>query len=172
MPDLHGWLSQKVTAVEERARRASAWGVDWYHDDCVNEIRDYGNGNTIAIVYLAQYADQIISQDPAATLRRCAADRKILEIHRYKGGSWEPYACDGCGADDVGALVDHANDCETLLALAEGYGLTDDERAALDRPERERREEPYRLTLDDIRPTVPTSAVPTALRGPNWKAKP
>lgn len=44
--------------------------------------------------------------------------------------------------------------------------------ATLDRPEKEHRSEPYRLTLDDIRPTTPTSAVPAALRGPNWKARP
>lgn len=184
MPDLHSWINQKIEAAEERARQASAWGADWYHDDCVNEVRDYGNGNTIAVVFLDQYADQIISQDPAAVLRRCNADRKILDIHRYAGGtSWDQYACHGCGYDDTGYLVDHSNDCETLQALAEGYGITDDQLARLDRPEWQRPVNLFKSRADEMdaysryldrlmRPTNPTSAVPAALRGPNWKARP
>ncbi|MFJ7269387.1 DUF6221 family protein [Streptomyces sp. NPDC099050] len=140
MPDLHGWISQQIDHAEARARAASAWGSNWYHDDFVHEIRDEGNGNTIAHVYQPEYAAHIVGQDPAAALRRCAADRKLLEIHAYAGGTYEPYACTGCGGDDMGALVDHANDCETLLALAAGYGITADELAALERPEPPRRE--------------------------------
>jgi hypothetical protein len=72
-------------------------------------------------------------------LRRCTADRKILAIHTPAGGTWDPYACDGCGIDsEYGHEVRHTNDCETLQALAEGYGLTVEQRAELDRPEPER----------------------------------
>lgn len=147
MPDLHGWISQQIDQVERAA-------------------------------------DEDAPDPWAATaLRRCAADRKILEIHSYRGGVCEPYACDGCGSDDMGALVDHANDCQTLLALAEGYGITNEELAQLDRPERERPVNLYKSYADQmdaycrhldhlLRPTNPTSAVPAALRGPNWKPRP
>jgi hypothetical protein len=148
MPDLHGWISDKVTEAEIGALRS---------DDA----------------------------STVGTLRRCAADRKILAIHAYSGGSYEPYACDGCGSDDIGALVDHANDCATLQALAEGYGITDDELARLDRPEEPRRDaaptgKSALQVIDEFlwaaaatrRSTTPTSAVPAALRGPNWKATP
>ncbi|MFJ6667446.1 hypothetical protein [Streptomyces sp. NPDC091383] len=35
-------------------------------------------------------------------------------------------------------MTSHVNDCPTLLALAEGYGLTQEQHATLDRPEMER----------------------------------
>jgi hypothetical protein len=113
--------------------------------------------------------------DPAAVLRRCAADRKILTIHKPAGDDWEPYGCTGCGIDsEYGFDVTHTNDCETLQALAEGYGLTEEQRAALDQPEPirpERRDIPPPVHLDALVRLLsarPTSSVPAALRGPNW----
>ncbi|MFF7946989.1 hypothetical protein [Streptomyces griseorubiginosus] len=109
MPDLHGWITQQIDYVEEMAREqeSSLWQTA-LGDDSV----------------------------AAAMLRRCAADRKILTIHTPAGDDWEPYGCNGCGIDsEYGYEVRHTNDCETLLALAEGYGLTEKQRAALDRPQ-------------------------------------
>ncbi len=109
-------------------------------------------------------------------LRRCAADRKILEHHAPAGTKWDPYACNGCGVDsEYGHEVDHTNDCPTLLALAEGYGLTEGQRASLDRPEPERPEPKPPVRLDALVRLLsarPTSSVPAALRGPNWKVTP
>lgn len=121
MPDLHGWITQQINAVEETARRALDEFV--YFD--------------VADEHVAEHYQQAGS--PAAVLRRCTADRKILAIHTPAGGTWDPYACDGCGIDsEYGHEVRHTNDCETLQALAEGYGLTVEQRAELDRPEPER----------------------------------
>lgn len=114
MPDLHAWITQQIDRVEALARKQenSLWQIA-LGDDSV----------------------------AAAVLRRCAADRKILTVHAPAGGNYEPYSCLGCGDDsEYGALVDHTNDCETLQALAEGYGLTNEQRAELDRPEPERPE--------------------------------
>lgn len=56
--------------------------------------------------------------DPAAALRRCAADRKILKLHRPVS-RWPGDGCyAGCELD--GGVAQHP--CETLAALAEGYG--------------------------------------------------
>ncbi|WP_157882426.1 hypothetical protein [Streptomyces silvensis] len=82
-------------------------------------------------------------RDPSDALRWCKAHRKILTTHAPAGGGGsDAYACEGCGyngADYCPELnVEHVNDCPTLLALAEGYGLTKEQRAALDRPEPER----------------------------------
>ncbi|MET9467416.1 DUF6221 family protein [Streptomyces sp. NPDC006544] len=204
MPDLHDWISQQIDAVEGRAQRAEAadpspWRAE--HDEAAcTDGRGHAHGAGMVFasdgipLWDCEGADMlcmtaptgihVAANDPAAVLRRCAADRRILEIHSYAGGdSWDQYACRGCGSDDTGYLIDHTDDCETLLALAEGYGLTDGERAALDRPEPERpvnlykswadQMDAYFRRLDDlIRPTNPTSAVPAALRGPNWKARP
>jgi hypothetical protein len=141
MPDLHGWLSQQIDAVEAVARAAASDGTpDWYTKNHF-AVAD-GDGDAVAYNEGNPTPDQarhIALHDPAGVLRRCAADRKILNLHAPAGGNWEPYACLGCGSDsEYGVLVDHVNDCETLRALAEGYGLAEEQRAQLDRPEPER----------------------------------
>lgn len=81
--------------------------------------------------------------DPAVALRWVSSHRKILAEHKPMECSWSDwYACEGCGYDGAdycsGPMTAHVNDCPTLLALAEGYGITEEQRAALDRPEKER----------------------------------
>lgn len=156
MPDLHGWITQQIDATWAAANAASA---------------DLGN-----VLGQIEYEDDAVRADelhialhsPAAVLRRCAADRKILTEHApYGGKGWGAYACTGCGEVSDTWLIDHTNDCPTLQALAEGYGLTEEQRAALDRPEPEpgSASAPLRLIT-----AQPTSSVPPALRDPNWKA--
>ncbi|MFF7096381.1 hypothetical protein ACFY9A_28900 [Streptomyces rubradiris] len=116
--------------------------------------------------------------DPSTALRWCSAHRKILAEHKPRAGTWiDYYACAGCGYDGADycseLMVGHTNDCPTLLALAEGYGLTEEQRAALDRPEKE---QPPRKpgsgglpdTLVEQMIRVSLATVPPALRGPNW----
>jgi hypothetical protein len=186
MPDLHGWISQKIDAAQALAIACPPWPWTFETDDDSVLSAD---GIQVAEMF-ALSSQQIrtagafvAGNDPAAVLRRCAADRKILAIHSYAGGnSWDQYACHGCGYDDTGYLVDHANDCETLLALAEGYGLTEEARAQLDRPAWERQPavsgksalqviDEFLWETTATRQTTTTSDVPAALRGPNWKAR-
>jgi hypothetical protein len=140
MPDLHGWITQQIDHVERALRDVDKehgrnWTTQWNASSDTFTIYD-DSESAVASDALPAAASLIASHDPAAVLRRCAADRKILTIHAPQGGDWEPYACQGCGSDsEYGVLVDHTNDCETLQALAEGYGLTEEQRAALDRPE-------------------------------------
>jgi hypothetical protein len=146
MPDLHGWITQQIDKVEASTHSATPgpWSADTDDDTVMAEAgtvaRMWDYVRSGSAVQVQADMDLIIAHaDPAAVLRRCAADRKILDIHAPAGGNWDPYACLGCGDDsEYGALVEHTNDCETLLALAEGYGLTGEQRAALDRPEPER----------------------------------
>lgn len=81
--------------------------------------------------------------DPAATLRRCAADRKIVEIHKpvRVPPTWATYGvtrhlestgglfCKTCCDDDDGTSyaqrVGLEWPCDTIRALAEGYGLAE-----------------------------------------------
>ncbi|MFJ8727785.1 hypothetical protein [Streptomyces sp. NPDC093269] len=74
-------------------------------------------------------------------LRRCAADRKLLTIHKPRGGDlgYDPYVCEGCGQEGYCQdwVTENANDCPVLLAVAEGYGLTPEVLAGLDRPKPE-----------------------------------
>ncbi|MFD4921177.1 DUF6221 family protein [Streptomyces goshikiensis] len=186
MPDLHGWINQKIDEREAAAATCPPW--PWTFDADEEAVLT-ADGIEVADIQalsnrqLRASGEFIAASGPQATLRRCAADRKILAIHSYSGGICEPYACNGCGHDDVGALVDHANDCETLQALAEGYGITAEELATLDRPEPERQESPGGKSalqvIDEFlwaaaatRRSTPTSDVPAALRGPNWTPRP
>jgi hypothetical protein len=146
VPDLHGWITQQIDETQRIAEAARGQGEGrWHHDNSHPNGYVYDDGDQ-PVVYdesapLPEEAAHIALHDPASVLRRCEADRKILTIHAPQGGDWEPYACEGCGSDsEYGVLVDHTNDCETLLALAEGYGLTEEQRARLDRPEPEPRQ--------------------------------
>lgn len=146
MPDLHGWITRQIDETQRIAEAARGHGEGrWRHETGYHSGRvEDERGETV--VYdegapLEEEAAHIALHDPHAVLRRCAADRKILEVHAPQGGDWEPYACLGCGSDsEYGVLVDHVNDCETLQALAEGYGLTEEQRAQLDRPQPEPRQ--------------------------------
>jgi hypothetical protein len=195
MPDLHGWITQQITETERTARACTA--TDWRHIDAGTIVdRDtdgWQHAPDQAVVARVAYeriyyscspphapdADHIVMHDPESVLRRCAADRKILAEHTPQGGGYPShYACEGCGYDGSYCPepnVGHINDCPTLIALAEGYGLTDEQLAGLDRPEPERPEPrpPVNLTaLVRLASAQPTSSVPPALRGPNWKACP
>jgi hypothetical protein len=162
VPDLHDWITQHVDEVEQRADR-------WHDTEC--HVHDA----TLIDATVLQSATLCDCRGPATVLRRCAADRKILEHHAPIGGGWPGhYACAGCGYCPE-PYTDHVNDCPTLLALAEGYGLTEEQRAALDRPEMEQPPRkpgsggmPDGLVEQLLR--VSLSTVPLGLRGPNWKA--
>ncbi|BBC30039.1 hypothetical protein SGFS_013330 [Streptomyces graminofaciens] len=151
MPDLHTWITQQIANAERVARQA--------REDIAALLASGEINSRIAERHIAL-------SDPANVLRRCTADRKILAEHQPFGSQWEPYACVGCGlgAGDCGDWVtEHTNDCPTLLALAEGYGLTEQQRAGLDRPA------PDPPAHKPHGPAPDTSRVPAALRGPNWR---
>ncbi|MFI5880827.1 DUF6221 family protein [Streptomyces sp. NPDC051554] len=73
----------------------------------------------------------IAANDPAAVLRRIAADRKILEEHPHTTRVVNP----GCGMQSAGFGCENCHDwdgvpegrgnCATILALAEGWGWKD-----------------------------------------------
>lgn len=168
MPDLHAWISQQVDAREALARRAVKIVGDWTYVPELQRIldRDYVIANTGSA-----YGQHIAANGPAAVLRRCAADRKILERHSVDPALaddrlWAT-ACNGCGSegDCWDPATENINDCPELLDLAWAHGMSAAIIATLDRPQSPEWPPAPR------RP-VPTSAVPAALRGPNWKDRP
>lgn len=200
MPDLHRWVAQQITEREQLASLIAGGGYEpdeWRGEpsrsgrwtQIVAYSRTIGeppeaaardDDQAVALVQTGRNEHLLIAlNDPAAVMRRCAADRKILEHHAPVGnGCPSHYACYGCGYDGGGDLSEwetlHVNDCPTLQAIAEGYGITAEELATLDRPEPERPKPtstwgipgwPYGLLL---RTTL--ADVPSSLRGPNWKA--
>lgn len=141
MPDLHAWLTDQVDRVEAVARGHNQWSPDWDHDDLADEIRDRTNAGTVAFVPNPATARHIAANDPAAVLRRCTADRRILDRHSADPGHPGYPACTGCGieVDFDDPYTDNINDCPELADLAYAHGITDEILAGLDRPEAPKR---------------------------------
>lgn len=185
MPDLHGWVTQQIDETERVARACTA--TDWRHVfDGVIVDRDTDgwqhapdNARILSVAYERIYwscspphspdADHIVTHSPDNVLRRCAADWKILAAHPYTtivinpqhGSHNAGFGCETC--HDWDGVPEGRGNCDTILALAEGYGLTPDILATLDQPV----PEPH----PPARPRGPrpdTRRVPPALRGPNW----
>jgi hypothetical protein len=158
---LHGWIAQQVTETEETARKAASlcgchppapfWTfrdgdeptdgrilvADDPHPDTKRKLGRRWNGSYEGLFT----AEHIVRHDPAAVLRRCAADRKILDLHR-------PVDCKafGCDCRNKCATCDwtesqeegrepywgypdpHVYPCPTARHLAEGYGWKEAER--------------------------------------------
>lgn len=179
--DLHAWITKQVDRAEETARavedRSAPWDGQWMADG--NSAVRTVNGHVLFYRHGSGplkpgLADHVALHDPAAILRRCEADRRILARHRLDPDvTYEP-ACKGCGTygDQELSNVDNVNDCPELLDLAHAHGLTDEILAGLDRPQRpEPSPAQKRRIRERARLTVPitTSDVPEALRGTRWK---
>ncbi|MFG3127349.1 DUF6221 family protein [Streptomyces tendae] len=174
--DLHAWITQQVDAVEAAAHAATPgpWeGVVDHHQRGEVDASVWSNKLGYYITEKISSGDRheadaqhIAANNPVTVLRRCEADRRLLNRHKaWPGSDW----CDGCGPD----LDTWLNDCPELLGLAHAHGITDEILAGLDRPqppELPPRSE-RRLGLGGILATPPitTSDVPAALRGPRWK---
>lgn len=104
-------------------------------------------------------AETVAAGSPAA-IRRCEADRRILDRHRAVPGGWpEAPACEGCGTygDPELASVDNVNDCPELLDLAHAHGLTGDILVSLDRPEEPAPAQPHPQAITDARHRLHTA---------------
>lgn len=174
--DLHAWITHQVDRTEAAARAPRHPSPHWEYDHMCGEVRDEANAGTVAFVGKDDPAGiHIALHDPAAALRRCEADRRILARHTLDPDvTYEP-ACKGCGTygDMELSNVDNLNDCPELLDLAHAHGITDEILSGLDRPQPPE-PKPHtdgRLGLADIlaAPPITTSDVPAALRGPRWK---
>jgi hypothetical protein len=95
MPDLHGWITQQIDTAAERADR-------WHDIEC--DV----HATTLIDATVIQGATLCDCGGPAAVLRRCAVDRRLLAEHAHAG---------------------QAGPCPTLIALAQSYGPTDDRRS-------------------------------------------
>ncbi|WP_329203808.1 DUF6221 family protein [Streptomyces sp. NBC_01435] len=158
--DILAWLDTVISIHANAAQRACEGGAgrwysggspddrhveDWelesdviYSDDDVTQAK--------ALVYNEVHPSKdrsvhIALNDPASVLRRCAADRKLIELHqvvpdhgRYSEAQC-PADCDGehaalpvCASCRTYAGDPVTSPCPTLHTLAEGYGWTKGER--------------------------------------------
>ncbi|MFF5842147.1 DUF6221 family protein [Streptomyces massasporeus] len=152
MPDLHGWITQQIDYVAQTASavedRSAPWDGQWMADG--NSAVRTVNGHVLFYRHGADplktgLADHVATHDPAAVLRRCEADRRILARHRLDPDAvwYEAAMCHGCGTEGEMAypVTENLNDCPELLDLAYAHGLTDEVLAGLDRPQEGERPE-------------------------------
>lgn len=140
--DLLARLKTAISAREEAAR-----AVGWDSIETVDYLWSTKHlllrraDESLATTELdADLAAHIALNDPQSVLRRCAADRKLLELHQAvpdHGRYSEPECPDDCDGQHSGPPVCMAcrgyagnplqAPCHTMLALAEGYGLAEGE---------------------------------------------
>ena len=73
-------------------------------------------------------AEHIASHDPAAVLRRCAADRKLVERFRHHRMHYE--TCHGAGRTDTPCAAAYFAAAEMFELVASGYGISTKEEMA------------------------------------------
>jgi len=130
------FLDSAITARECKATAAAGeHGADWYYEDgFVRARREDDMVATGSQDFLERkQGEHIALNDPASVLRRCAADRKLLTLHRPQqtgAGFPDIQECRTCSADSLGDGYQYLMPapCPSLLALAEGYGWTEGER--------------------------------------------
>ncbi|OLE25887.1 MAG: hypothetical protein AUG44_14735 [Actinobacteria bacterium 13_1_20CM_3_71_11] len=143
MTDLTARLLAVIEETERIAQGAGggSWRVDSINEGAVvsqvdsleleGDVAAYIDatieyGDPVGTPLRTPIAVHVARHDPAAVLRRCAADRKILAAHEHEtaliafGGS--SFGCVVC-SPDYGPGVQPLGWCDTIKALAEGYGL-------------------------------------------------
>ena len=113
--DILAWLDRAIRERESAAKRLVGLGAcpDWGHcqADCNHENNDAR-----------------VQADVAERLRRCSADRALLELH---GGR-----CHSCPAKDESGYLDewtqfdYGDQCPVVKALADAYGWADEPKAS------------------------------------------
>lgn len=151
MSDLISRLLTAIEEAEEDARDASTWGDDWSVADHV--APPWGEDTPDDVILAAgkpvatmntEYggclaASHVARNDPAAVLRRCAADKRVLERHN-KPEPMDPFQvrvwrfevkCGHCSWTCYTDCEDMVKfPCPDLVDLADRYGISVEEETA------------------------------------------
>lgn len=132
------WLRETLDAAERVAEAAAreTTSADWeyqHHDNRL--VATIPPRFTVADVdYLDPAPGKFMADnDPAAVLRRIAADRKTLAEHKLTGADFDGtrmcLACGGYNMNSGWGAVGYRTvwPCPTIRNLAEGYGWKDDQ---------------------------------------------
>jgi len=127
-PDL---VRQILAAIEETEQMATMVPEDrreWRTGELGYEGYVVMDGKGDRVVFSEQLGvdHHIARHDPASVLRRCAADRKLVELHRQS--SELGWLCELCGGE--GQNIDCTYPCDTLRLVADGYGITPESEAS------------------------------------------
>lgn len=124
-----GFLRATHDAAQAKAEAAAerAWSPHWEYDDLVRQVRDLNNGNELANIYFPEIGAHVEANDPAAVLRRIAADRKLIAEHGvalgWDGENTDGSVCATCAQDGLdGGRSGDPYPCTTVRLIAEGWG--------------------------------------------------
>jgi hypothetical protein len=137
--DILAWLNDAIRYREETARAVGMDRFDIHTQPwgSTHLVEVYGAHRSVGPELDEDFLKHVVLHDPAAVLRRCAADRKLLALHqpvadhgRYSEPQC-PIECDGqhSGPSVCASCRDYVGDpveapCPTVLLIAEGYGWT------------------------------------------------
>ncbi|RSN50512.1 hypothetical protein DMH12_24840 [Streptomyces sp. WAC 04229] len=106
--DIAAWLDRAMTKADADADR-------WHDAEC-----SFHGTTLIDMTVLQGGATLCDCEGPASVRRRCAADRKLLELHAGRAHSCPVWDDDG-DYDQRVDFYDHET-CPVVQLLAEGYG--------------------------------------------------
>ncbi|MFJ6069008.1 DUF6221 family protein [Streptomyces tendae] len=131
--ELLAWLDRAIGVREQVAQGAARnRGTRWVRPVDTAKVRISAADLSFSVLN-QEIAEHIIYNSPESVLRRCAADRKLIAAHPitrdvidvYPDGR-HGFGCSVCHTEDL--LTIGSGWCDSLLALAEGYGWTEGER--------------------------------------------
>ncbi|MFF1444080.1 hypothetical protein [Streptomyces sp. NPDC058295] len=112
--DIPAWLDNAITKAASDAAR-------WHDTECSF------HGTTIIDLTVLQGGAPLCDCDgPTAITRRCAADRKLLDLHA--GNMHSCPAKDETGYLDEWTHFGYEDTCPVVQGLADGYGWTEGQR--------------------------------------------
>jgi hypothetical protein len=146
--DILAWLENAITAREKVATSAAVSLAGSSNGGRWEQRRDERRGGymvcrpairpgattppltdavpeSVALVLGESEAAYIVANAPESVLRRCAADRKLLELHTRSMHSCP--AKDDTGYLDEWTQFGFSDTCPVILLIAEGYGWTEGE---------------------------------------------
>ncbi|MGW7398105.1 DUF6221 family protein [Streptomyces cyaneofuscatus] len=145
--DVLAFLDRAMTAIEQAAQAAceggkGRWQSGWCREEELEEYEKPGSGvvdeRDRTVVYDEGYPTNsqsvhIALHDPESVLRRCAADRKLIALHHNDGFecpvcAGEPWVDEDSEGNGEWTRSSINAPCPTVVALAEGYGWTEDAR--------------------------------------------
>jgi hypothetical protein len=122
------FLDREIAAQETAAREADQghWSVsnNGYEEWDAGVGSSSNDGGVIANCCIEE-ARHIALHDPESVLRRCAADRKVIDLHAGRAHACPAFDHDG-DLDGIARFYDHEV-CPVMQNLAEGYGWTEGE---------------------------------------------
>lgn len=136
--DILAWLDAAITRVEKTAQATTerqpydewdAVGAGTESESRRSLWRVIGIATMNPTPAAYDLAQHIALHDPESVLRRCAADRKLLELHRPMDHEGEMAVF--CSECDVSGDYPYFP-CQTLRILAEGYGWSEQTSLATD----------------------------------------